>query len=208
MLATHPETRHHSSVLRREFVIGEALTTSRVKVLLFSVTSLHDGVNVLEKVVAHAPFGPLADDAVYAIGEAHYRAEDFAAARDQYDRLLKQYPKSELVIRARVRRSASNAKLAEGAPYDLQPVEDARKDIDVLVRLSGNEQLAAQAGEMRDLLAQGDYDAGLFYFRMANIEAGVRYMKAVRARYPKSEYAERARRILLLIAEAEGEELP
>jgi len=208
LLAAHPQTKHRSAILRREFEIGDALTVARGRVLFIPVTRLQDGVRVLERVIEHAPFGTLADDAVFAIGEGYFRNGDYEGAREQYDRLLKQYPNSELVIRARVRRAACNEKLVEGAQYDLRPVEDAKSDMDTLVRMSGNEQLAAQSRELRDVLARSDYESGLFYFRRTNIEAGVRYMRSVIKRYPDSEYADRAQRILALISAAESEEIP
>jgi outer membrane protein assembly factor BamD (BamD/ComL family) len=159
-------------------------------------------------VIEHAPFGPLADDAVYAIGEAYYRQADYERALEHYERLIKQYRDSALLIRARVRRAACNAKLSEGAPYDLEPAEQAKKDMDLLVRLSGDEELAGQAREMRDVLARSDYETGLFYFERRNIHAGIRYLGAVVARYPESEYAKRARRILeeAIIARYPGSE--
>jgi outer membrane protein assembly factor BamD (BamD/ComL family) len=61
-------------------------------------------------------------------------------------------------------------------------------------------------------MALGDYDSGLFYFNRYSIEGGVRYMRAVMARYPDSQYSERAERILTLVkrlvADAKSEGLP
>jgi len=206
LLKAHPQTKQRSAVLRREFQIGEALAKSHVRVLFFRLSRVQEGVRVLERVIEQAPFGPLADDAVYAIGEAHYRRGDYEAALEQYDRLIKQFPDSGLVVRARTRRAACNAKLTEGSAYDLDPAEQAKADMDVLARSSGSEHLAGEAEQMRDVLARSDYDMGLFYFRRGSIRAGVRYMKALVARHPDSEYAVRARRILGAVPAAYREE--
>lgn len=210
LLAAHPETKYRTAVLRREFQIGEAIAASRVHLLFFSLKRLEEGIKVLERVIEHAPFGPLADRALYAIGEAQFRDGDYAAARDTYERLLKQYPNSELVVRARVRRATANQRLTEGPAYDLQPAVAARREMEDLARLSGDAQAARYARDLRDVVARGDYDAGLFYFGRFSIDGGVRYMRAVMARYPDSEYAERSERILALVkrlvdeAKAEG----
>ena len=206
VLAAHPQTKHRSAVLRREFQIGEALAASHVWLLFFRLRRTGEGVKVLEQVIAHAPFGPLADRALYAIGEAHFRDGDYALARDAYDRLLKQYPNSELSIRARVRRATANQRLAEGPAYDHGPAQAARRDMEDLARMSGNERVAGYARELRDITARGDYDAGLFYFGRYSIDGGVRYMRAILARYPGSEYAERAERILALVKRLASED--
>ncbi len=199
LLTAHQHTKYRVAVLRRELQIGEAMAASRVSLLLFSVKRLDEGVKVLERVIEHAPFGPLADRALYAVGEARFRDGDYAAARDSYDRLLKEYPNSDLIIRARVRRATCNQRLALGPPYDLTPAQAARADMEDLARMSGSERVARYARDLRDMMARGDYESGLFYFNRYGLDGGVRYMKAIISRYPDTEYAERAGRILDLV---------
>ncbi len=206
LLSAHPRTKYRSAIVKREFTIGRQICLARARKGLFGLVGAQEGIDILNKVVERAPFGPLADDAVFTIGEAYFIGGDYEAARDQFDHLIKNYPRSELAVRARVRRAYCNARLVEGAPYDLTPVVEAKRDLEALSRISGDETLRRQASEMRDILARSDYEAGLLYFRKGNIEAGMRYMRAVRARYPKSEYAERARRIIELVTAAEAEE--
>ncbi|MBM4030334.1 MAG: outer membrane protein assembly factor BamD [Planctomycetes bacterium] len=212
LLAAHPQAPQRTAVLRREVQIGEAIAASHVNLLLFRLKRLEEGVKVLERVIEHAPFGPLADRALYAIGEAYFKDGDYQAAHDAYERLLKQYPNSDLVIRARVRRATANQRLAEGPAYDLAPAQAARRDMEDLARQSGSERVAGYARDLRDVMARSDYDSGLFYFNRFSIDGGVRYMKAVMARYPDSEYAERAERILALVkrltADAQSEGAP
>lgn len=212
LLKAHPDTKHRTAVLRREFQIGEALCGAYTHVLFFRLSRIEEGVQALEKVVEHAPFGPLADKAVYAIGEAQFRRGDYQAARDAYSRLLKQYPNSDLVVRARVRRATCNQRLSEGPAYDLEPTQAARAEMQDLARMSGSTIAARYARDLGETMALGDYDSGLFYFNRYSIEGGVRYMRAVMARYPDSQYSERAERILTLVkrlvAEAKSEGLP
>jgi outer membrane assembly lipoprotein YfiO len=197
LLAAHPTTRRRSDVLRREFELGKALTASRSSVLIFSFPRLQDGVKVLEQVIEHAPFGPLADDSVFAIAEGHRIHGEFEAARDHYERLIKSYPRSDLVRRALIGRAACNYHLTEGAPYDNRPAHEAEKDFDILARAAGGaKEVTERRDVLRDVIAKGNYDAGLFYFRNGNVEAGLRYLESVIAEYPDSTYARRARRLL------------
>lgn len=199
LLTAHPQTKWRQAVLRRELQIGEAMAASRASMLLFSLPRLEEGVKVLERIIEHAPFGPLAERALYAIGEARFQHGDWAGARDAYDRLLKEHPKSELVIRARVRRATCNQRLAIGPPYDLAPAQAAREDMEDLAKLSGSERVARYARDLRDMMARSDYESAVFYFTRYSLDGGVRYMRAVISRYPDTEYAERAQRVLDLV---------
>lgn len=197
LLAAHPRTRRRSAVLRRELELGKALTESHGTLLVFRYSRLDEGVKVLEKVIEHSPFGPSADDAVFAIAEAYRQHARYEEARDHYARLLKNYRRSPLTRRAIIGRASCNYHLTEGAPYDPKPAEEAAKDFDILARVAGGaKEVVERRDALRDVIAKGRYDAGIFYFRNGNIEAGMRYLQSVIGKYPKSTYAARARRIL------------
>ena len=196
LLAAEPETKQHSDILARELRIGEGVAQSRARIVFLRVQRTQEGVEMLEKVVAHAPFGPLAPQAVFAIAEAHFRGRDYTAARDQYDRVLKNYPDSDAAGRARLGRALCNYKLTGGPAYDPEPAQEAEKDIAILRRLPGHEDLAARASELLDVRIRGEYEAGLFFFEHLNISGGILYMGSVMANFPDSPYADRARRIL------------
>jgi outer membrane assembly lipoprotein YfiO len=183
-------------VLRREFEIGKTVAFSYADLVLFRLPKHEEGVAMLERVIKHAPYGPLADESVMMIAEAYYAREDYEAARDHFDRLLRQYPDSKLIVKARVRRALCNIRLAEGAAYDPTPAQEAEADLSLLAKISQDKTIEAQAAEMRDLMARRDYEGGLYYFRRRNIPGGLRYMESVIRKYPTTEYAERARRIL------------
>lgn len=201
LLKAQPGTRSRSEVLRREFELGKSLCQSRGSVLVFSYSRLQDGVRVLERVVEHSPFGPLADDAVFAIAEAQRQQGNYEDARDQYEHLLKNYSRSDLARRAMIGRAACNYHLTQGAPYDPTPAEEAAKDFDILARAAGGaKEVTERRDALHDVIARGSYDAGIFYFRNGNVEAGMRYLASVIAKYPRTKYADRARRILKEVA--------
>ena len=196
LLAAEPDTKQHSDILARELRIGDAVARSKARILFLRVQRTQEGAEMLEKVVAHAPFGPLAPQAVFAIAEAQYRDLNYADARDQYDRVLKNFPDSDVAGRARLGRALCNYKLTGGPAYDPEPAQEAEKDIAILRRLPGHEDLAARASELVNLRIRGEYEAGLFFFEHLNISGGILYMGSIMANFPDSPYADRARRIL------------
>jgi outer membrane assembly lipoprotein YfiO len=195
-LDAHPRSAQRSNVLRREFDIAQALAEPRGSATAISASRLQDAVRVFEKVIEHAPFGPLADQAIFAMAEAHRQRRDYEEARDGYERLLKNYPHSSLSRRAIVGRTACNYRLSQSSPNDTKAAEDASRDLDLLAKSPGEAaDLVEQRHALRDTIARGDYEAGLFYFRSDNVTAGLRYIEAVLVKYPDSTYAARARRI-------------
>lgn len=208
LLAAYPRTKHRTAALRVLLDAGQQLARSKYNMLFFRLSRLEEGVEVLKKVIEHAPFGPVADDAALAIGDAYLRAGDFDQARDCYDSFLKTYPDSTLALRARVSRALCNYRLAGGAAYDTAPAVDAERELKLLASASGDPELDARKTLMSTLLARGDYETGLFYVRRGNIDGGMRYMKSVVAKYPDSGYARRAKRILDTVRTAQAEEKP
>lgn len=206
MLDTYPRSTHRTAVLRREMKIGDALTRAELDLYVARLSRIAEGVKVIERVIERAPFGPLADDAVLNIGDAYMRTGSYEDARDQYDRLLRNYPNSTLTLRARVSRAKCNYLMSSEAAYDTAPAEEARRELEVLSKVSGDEELARRMTEMRDLLAGGDYSTGVFYVQRGNFRGARRYMEAVIAKYPKSDYAARATRVIAAIKAAEAEE--
>jgi len=208
MLAAYPRTKHRTAVLRVLLDVGKRLARSEHNVIFFRLSRLEEGVEVLKSVVNHAPFGPLADDAALAAGDAYLQAADFEQARDHYDSFLKAYPDSKLALRARVSRALCNYRLTTGAAYDTGPAVDAERELKLLANVSGDPELEARKKLMSGLLARGEYQTGLFYVRRGNVEGGMRYMKTVIAKYPESDYARRAKRILDTVRAAQAEEKP
>jgi len=196
LLTAHPDTKHRSAILRREFEIGKTVAFSYAEVVVFRLYKYEQGVAMLEQVIKHAPYGPLADEAVLMIAEAYYARKDFASAHDHFSRLLRNYPNSKHLVTARVRRALCNVQMADGAEYDPTPAEEAEADLNLLASISKDKSVEAQANQMRELMAAREYEAGLYYFRCKNIDGGLRYLESCIRKYPKSEHAERARRIL------------
>jgi TolA-binding protein len=73
------------------------------------------GVETLRAFLRDNPGSPLADDAQYAIGEAYYRAHDFAKAIRELQKVEKLYPKGDRVPTALLRESFAYADLGDRA---------------------------------------------------------------------------------------------
>ncbi|MFW6107427.1 MAG: tetratricopeptide repeat protein [bacterium] len=194
LLDTYPATGQRSAVLRREFEGAKALAASYARVLFLRFPRLEEGVAALEKVIERAPFGPLADDAILAIADAYYQAGHYETARDHCDRLLKHYPDSELASQARKRRVLCNLRLTRGGAYNAAHAEQAGRDLERLAR--DGQPLEEPSQRVCEVMAERQYEAGLFYFREGNIEGGLRYLESLIVNHPSSHYARRARRLL------------
>ena len=59
-------------------------------------------VDAYERVAVNDPSGPLADAAKMALGNVHFRDNNFEAAAEDYDSLIKSYPNSKYQMTAHV----------------------------------------------------------------------------------------------------------
>src|SRR3989338_6661962 len=90
-------------IIEREFNIANLYASKdNPKVLGVDIlTSLDKAVEIYKKVVDNAPYGPLADEAQFNMGEALKRAERFEEAVQAFQRLVDDYPSSRFVEKGR-----------------------------------------------------------------------------------------------------------
>src|SRR3989338_5111914 len=98
-----PHIENLDEIIAREFNIGKLYASKdNPKVLGTDImTSLDRAVEIFKKVVDNAPYGPLADEAQFNMGEALKRAERFEEAVQAFQRLVDDYPSSRFVEKGR-----------------------------------------------------------------------------------------------------------
>jgi len=76
------------------------------------------GVKVMNHLMTYFPTSDLADDAQLAIGEYFFSVEDYVAAAESLERIIKEYPTSEWVEKATFMTGMSYYMLNKGPSYD------------------------------------------------------------------------------------------
>ncbi len=166
-------------------------------------------LRAFEHVRHHDPLGPLADDAVLAIAEQHYRDGDYESAALFFDELVRDHPKSPLVKRALLSSIDSKIKGYIGPKYDSTGLEEAIKSVEK-ARSFFPELRTSTADEPDELdhtldliddeLAARTYTIADYYRRAGNVSGARYYFEWVTKQWPKSTWTKRADEQLVALA--------
>ncbi|MBN2710876.1 MAG: tetratricopeptide repeat protein, partial [Planctomycetes bacterium] len=154
------------------------------------------------------PFGSYADDALVSLGEVYLLLNDTEKAKESFERLLNEFPKSPLVSRARL--GITKAKVIEGKA-DTQEVRSVIRQVRSENEEKGENVNQEDMNEVEESLSQLEemeakkmWDASMFYWNRGSPEsrkAAVFSWQELSQRFPKTSYAKQARDRLAEVGE-------
>ncbi len=155
-------------------------------------------LQALEEVRLNDIKGPLGEKSLWYIATVKFYRRDFHDADYYYSQLYENYPNSELASKAIKQAIICKRMITGGPSYDGQPVEEARKLIDVAARAypelsHGKDKfLEQQLVAISTHQADRDFNIAKFYERIGHPGSAYFYYELVRRRYPNSEHADKA----------------
>ena len=223
LLEKHPNSQHLDVVSRRRFEIADYWLQrheehGRWPVMpnvanreepLFDVRGR--ALKLYENIMESDSTGPLADDAVMRIANAHFAAGRFDDAADYYDMLRRQFVKSDHLFDAYRLGAQCELRRYQGPDYDGQPLVRAEE---LLTRVATMfpDKIAETPGEQERLVktqqllqlesARRDVAAAEFYDRTQHYEAARIYYDQIAAKHAGTPLAVEARERL---AQLQGE---
>ncbi|MBN1393833.1 MAG: tetratricopeptide repeat protein [Pirellulales bacterium] len=211
LLKKYSNTRHLDTVMAREFAIGrywEQLYGA--KPTLPIQPNLTDGerplfdtfgyaVQAYQRVRQNDPTGPLADDALLALGNAYFRRGQFENAAHQYDLLRKEYPNSEHQMNAHLLGLQAKMRIYQGTPYDDAPLVEGEK-----IAAQALTQFGDKLGEERRRVAQAhaqiqeekanrDFQIAQYYEQRKRFGAARLYYRSIIEEFPRTRMAEQSK---------------
>jgi outer membrane protein assembly factor BamD (BamD/ComL family) len=168
-------------------------------------------IKALEHVREHDANGPLSDDACVRLADHFMEAHDYETAAMYYDQVVTDHPKSEHVRRAQLASIDAKLKGYMGPEYDGQTLDSALDSIRQTraafpERTEENEKLYRSVDLIFDQHAERAYRVGMYYLDYAKRTNGTGtaaaeyYFGLVNARWPKTEWAKKAKAELAVIA--------
>ncbi|RLS53758.1 MAG: hypothetical protein DWH91_13575 [Planctomycetota bacterium] len=159
-------------------------------------------LEALRSIWLHDPTGPLADDALMLSASFHLRTQDFEESARLYKMLREQYPDSPHFRDAFLLGSHVTLASYQGSNYDDTSLGEAIDLKESALRIFPDltEEERNRLGSELDLMYQAEvariWDR-VEFFQAKNAPQSVAvYCKILINRFPDSEYAERARKIL------------
>lgn len=207
---TYPYSKRIEEIVEKQYRIGKLFYGGRkMKILGMSILPAKDkAIEIFRAVVNNAPYGKYADAAQYKIGLCFKEKKDFAQARLEFEKLLKEYPESSLIDEARYQIALCSLEASLEYDYDQSLTDKALRDFEKVIietsRADINEQEIDRAiSNLRDKKAKKAYKTGEFYQRLGHIESAEIYYNDVIKDFPGSVWAAKALERLRVIKKKE-----
>lgn len=137
-----------------------------------------------------------AEPAQLLLARAYFRARDYLAAANEYNRYITLYPRSEHLPEAEFERALCYYHLAPPHYLDQADTQRALDLLRLFVMRYPDSPRAAEASqyvaELRNRLAHKIYEAAQLYMRMEAWQAAALTFAEVLNQYPESEWADKA----------------
>jgi outer membrane protein assembly factor BamD (BamD/ComL family) len=163
----------------------------------FSVDAEDEGLEILERVIEHAPGTVLAESVALYIGSWHDEQGEWVKAIGAYDRFLKLFPNSRQASTAMLQAARATLNMYQGASYDETPLLDARQRF-LVVREQFPDLVATEGVDkalttIMDAQAERLLTRAEFYERTERLDSAVYYYQKVLNEYPRSYHTVAAR---------------
>lgn len=197
ILAGQPDADTLQRVIYRKYEIGTSyLTGTRRRFLGIPYSGGSYGAELLDSIVQRYPYLHFSDDALVQVAAYYFRRGRYEEAEFIYERLLREYPKSEWAGLAEYQIGNAALRRLKGVEYDLAPLAKAREHFRRYLRdhPGGDRVEEAQRAlaEIDRLTAERLYRIGVFYLRERQQRAGVFYLQKVHRDHPHTEAAAQA----------------
>jgi outer membrane protein assembly factor BamD (BamD/ComL family) len=146
----------------------------------------------------HDPTGPLADAALFRVGNAHFRRGEWEEAAEKYDMLRKNHPKSKYQKDAHLLELQAKMKIYQGPKYSVMPLKEAEEIADQTLKQFpgqlGPEEPRVRAARAKLFLqrAEREWVMAQYYDNKREFRAAREYYKVLLEKYARTPYAEQA----------------
>jgi outer membrane protein assembly factor BamD (BamD/ComL family) len=152
------------------------------------------------------PTGPLADDAIMAMGNSYFVRGRYYDSDEQYELLRKEYPRSDHQFEAHILGLQSKLRKYQGASYDDTPLREAKLLAKQLkIQFAGKmkpdqrEEIVEIEARLNKELANREFNMAKHYDDLDEYGAAKFYYVEVLKHYPQTPLAEESRTRLAAI---------
>jgi outer membrane protein assembly factor BamD len=153
-------------------------------------------VDIFRAVIKNAPYGPYAAASQYKIGLYLLENNLYQEARDEFEKLVNDYPDSEWAKAAKYQIALSDAKRSTEPQYDQKITQSAVKEFEHFAETNPEAELSddakKQIATLREKEAENAFIVAQFYEKQKNYSAAKIYYQSVVDDYETSSFASKA----------------
>ena len=195
----YPFSERFTDVVEKQYQIGEKLLEGGEKRSGFVNAVIggdYDVVEVFRKVIKNAPYGKYAAPSQYKIGLYLLEKELYQEARDEFEKVVNDYPQSEWVKAAQYQIALADSKRSSKAPYEQKVTQVAVDEFKDFLKQNPDAQLSQKAQDqvhhLRDKDAQNNFLIAEFYVKQKKYQAAKIYYQAVIDDFHDTSWAPKA----------------
>ncbi len=192
----YPFSERSAQIVKKQYEIGNQLLDGREDRNKF-IESLsgadYNIIEVFKKVIKNAPYGELAAPSQYKIGLYLQEKGLLQEARDEFEKVVNDYPDSEWAKAANYQIAVTDSKRSAGAQYDQKITKAAVDEFkDFLERYPDAELSEDAKGEvfkLKEKEAANNLVVAQFYEKQKNYTAAKVYYQIIVEDYANTPYA-------------------
>ncbi len=194
-----PHIDNMDEIIARQFNIANIYAVKdSPKVLGVDImTSMERAIEIYKKVVDNSPYGKLADEAQFRLGEALKKVERYDEAIAAFQRIVDDYPSSKLFDQAKYEVASCAYKSSLKPDYDIESTNKAIKAFEEFSQENTADDLSREASStiqrLKDKSAEKSMSVAKFYESQKHYESAIIYYQDVVDRFPDSSLINTAR---------------
>jgi len=195
----YPFSERSAEIVEKQYNIGLEILEGRSQRGGFIDAFIGDNYDVIEifrAVIKNAPYGKFAAPAQYKIGLYLAEKRLYQEARDEFEKVINDYPDSEWTKAAKYQIATMDAQRSTDAQYDQQITQAAVEEFEEFVENYPDAQLSDDAkdqiNQLRDKEAENNFLIGQFYEKQKNYTAAKIYYQAIVDEYRTSPWSSKA----------------
>lgn len=195
VIENYPSYKKFNEILEREYQIGNLyLAGEKLKLMGVAVLPAVDkSVEIFESIVRVAPYSPIAPRAQFNIGEAYRKIRRYSDAIPEYQKVVENYPESDLALEARYQIGQCSYQKTLKASYDQTGTDIALDSMQTFVRKHKDSKKSVEMQQRMDELVQRkakkSFNIAEFYRKSRADEAAIIYYQDVIDNFPQTELA-------------------
>src|SRR3989338_4005070 len=195
----YPFSERSAEIVQKQYDIAVKLLEGRGKRGLLAQTfsnTDYPAVDMFKAVIKNAPYGKLAAPARYKIGLYFLENAMYQEARDEFEKVMNDYPESEWAGAAQYQIAVSDSKRSADAPHDQKITQAAGKEFKEFVEHYPDAELSSQAKDqiqgLRDKEAESNFHIAQFYEKNKKYDSARIYYQMIVDEFQNSRWTAQA----------------
>lgn len=153
-------------------------------------------IEVFRTVIKNAPYGTLAAVAQYKIGLYLMEKGMYPEARDEFEKVINDYPTSEWVKAAQYQIAVADSKRSVAPEYDQRITSSAKEEFEEFLEEYPDAELSkdakAEIERLKDKEAENNFVIAQFYEKQKRFDSAKIYYQIVVDEYPTSKWSSKS----------------